>query len=298
MNAVIEKPKLLSVMATRLGVEPENMLRILKNTCIKPTRGGKEATNEEVQAFLIVANRYDLNPLTREIFAFESNGSIIPIVSIDGWATLVNRNENFDGCDFETAHGADGNLLSITCRIYDKRRGRPVAVTEYLAECQRPSQPWRTMPHRMLRHKAFMQAARLAFGLSGIYDEDEGLQIAKNEMQSISEPAFQKTAAAGTAGLRNRLLPTPSLAEAVAERQNAEEEVANVVDAVAETEAAQPSQSNLWDGEPDFDSLFETTKSARAAGELANQLASAHPDSGDAIEQAYEARLKSFRRAK
>ena len=226
MNAVIEKPKLLSVMATRLGVEPENMLRILKNTVIKPTRSGKEATNEEVQAFLIVANRYDLNPMTREIYAFESNGAIIPIVSIDGWSTLVNRNEHFDGCDFDTDYSADGSLVSITCRIFDKRRNRPVAVTEYLAECQRPSQPWKTMPHRMLRHKAFIQAARLAFGLSGIYDEDEGLQIAKNEMQAVAEE--QQPNKRGMAGLRGKLLPKPE--------QESEPQPKSVASAEATTE--------------------------------------------------------------
>lgn len=289
MNAVIEKPKLLSVMAARLGVEPENMLRILKNTCIKPTRGGKEATNEEVQAFLIVANRYDLNPMTREIFAFESNGAIIPIVSIDGWATLVNRNEHFDGCDFETAHGADGNLLSITCRIYDKRRTRPIAVTEYLAECQRPSQPWRTMPHRMLRHKAFMQAARLAFGLSGIYDEEEGLQIAKNEMQAESP----RITTAGTAGLRDRLLPTQAREEPAQEKQD------EAVEPIVEHEPEAANQSSLWGEEaPDFNQLFSTAQTAKAAGILVNQLAAAHPDHGEAIEKAYESRLKDFRKAK
>jgi hypothetical protein len=34
------------------------------------------------------------------------------------------------------------------------------------------------MEHRMLRHKAMIQAARYAFGFAGIYDEDEGRTIA------------------------------------------------------------------------------------------------------------------------
>jgi len=33
------------------------------------------------------------------------------------------------------------------------------------------------MPRRMLRHRAFIQAARLAFGLSGLVDEDEAPDV-------------------------------------------------------------------------------------------------------------------------
>lgn len=39
----------------------------------------------------------------------------------------------------------------------------------------------------MLRHKAMIQAARYAFGFSGIYDEDEGSKIA--EMRDVTPPS-------------------------------------------------------------------------------------------------------------
>jgi hypothetical protein len=53
----------------------------------------------------------------------------------------------------------------------------PVATTEYLDECKRDTEPWKKWPRRMLRNKAYIQAARMAFGHSGIYDEDEGDRI-------------------------------------------------------------------------------------------------------------------------
>lgn len=295
MNAVTtqNKPKLLEVMAGRLGVEPGAMLQILKNTVIKPQRNGKEATNEEVQAFLIVANKYELNPLTREIFAFESNGAIIPIVSIDGWSTLVNRNENFDGCEFETEHNDQGGLVSITCKIYDKRRSRPVAVTEYLSECSRPSNPWRTMPSRMLRHKAFMQAARLAFGLSGIYDEDEARDVVRNDMTVL--PANEPPRA-GTEALKNRLLPKPQPSpqpEPVVE-QAPEEPIVEIVPVeVAES----PAPATLFSDEAiDYSAVFQTAKTLKAAADLAQSLTEENPDSANEIEQAYLARIAEIRR--
>lgn len=185
-TAVIEqKPKLLEEMAHKYGVDPANMFSILKNTVIKPSKSGKQATNEEVQAFLIVANKYGLNPFTREIYAFESNGAVVPIVGVDGWATLVNRQEHFDGCKFETQLDEGGKLVSISCAIYHKMRMNPVVVTEFFDECKRGTIPWNTMPKRMLRHKAFMQCARLAFGLSGLHDEDEAHDIVKNNSANV-----------------------------------------------------------------------------------------------------------------
>jgi hypothetical protein len=52
-----------------------------------------------------------------------------------------------------------------------------VQVTEYLSECKRGTQPWQSHPKRMLRHKAMIQCARLAFGYVGIYDQDEAERI-------------------------------------------------------------------------------------------------------------------------
>src|SRR5580765_7172723 len=66
---------------------------------------------------------------------------------------------------------------TATCIIYRKDRSHPTRITEYLAECTRGTDPWKSHPRRMLRHKALIQCARLAFGFAGIYDHDEGERI-------------------------------------------------------------------------------------------------------------------------
>ena len=70
--------------------------------------------------------------------------------------------------------------------VYRKDRSRPTKVTEYFAECARATEPWKQFPRRMLRHKAVKEAVRVAFGISGITDEDEARDIAKNAV------AFEK----------------------------------------------------------------------------------------------------------
>jgi phage recombination protein Bet len=179
MNALVkaepQKP-LLQAMADRYQLEPEQFSKTVRATCGMPT-----ATPEQFAAFLIVAKTYNLNPVLREIWAFPGRGGgIVPIVSVDGWINLVNSHGACDGFEFEMHDDASGNLHSCTCKMYRKDRKYPVTVTEYLEECKRSTEPWK-MAHRMLRHKAMIQAARYAFGFAGIYDEDEARVIAESE---------------------------------------------------------------------------------------------------------------------
>lgn len=145
------------------------LIETLKSTAFK---SNTQVTDEQMTALLIVANQYGLNPFTREIFAFPDNGGIVPVVGVDGWSRIMNTHPQFDGMDFTS----DGE--SCTCIIYRKDRTHPTSATEYMDECKRDiSQAWKSHPRRMLRHKAMIQAARLAFGFTGIYDQDEAERI-------------------------------------------------------------------------------------------------------------------------
>jgi hypothetical protein len=66
---------------------------------------------------------------------------------------------------------------AITAIIYRKDRSHPIRITEWMKECARSTEPWRQSPLRMLRHKALIQCARVAFGFAGIYDPDEAERI-------------------------------------------------------------------------------------------------------------------------
>lgn len=168
------KRSLVGDMAGQYGMEPGKFLETIKATVFP---SGSQVTNEQLAAFMIVANQHGLNPFIREIYAFPGRGSgIVPIVSIDGWTALINRQKNLDGVEFEDRM-KDGKLAAITCRIFRKDRGKPTEVTEYLSECSRDTEPWKKWPARMLRHKALIQCARYAFSLSGIFDDDEAERI-------------------------------------------------------------------------------------------------------------------------
>lgn len=170
---VRQERSVLNDMAERYGMEPSPFEATVRAIAMPANH-----TREQFAAFLLVAKEYRLNPLTKEIYAFPAKGGgIIPVVSIDGWISLINSHPACDGFSFSWEQDADGNPISCTCTMYRKDRTHPIIVTEYFAECVRPTDPWK-MKHRMLRHKALIQGGRYAFGFSGIYDEDDGRTIA------------------------------------------------------------------------------------------------------------------------
>jgi phage recombination protein Bet len=179
-----QKQSALSVMAGKFSVEPIKLLDTLRATLMP------KATNEELLAFVVTANQYDLNPFTKEIYAFPGrSGGITPVVSVDGWIKLMNRHPQFDGIQFRT-DDVDGKPFSVTATIYLKDRSRPVEITEFFSECNRNSEPWKVNPRRMLRHKALIQCARVAFGFSGIVDDEEAVpQVQVNV--TPSRPIFR-----------------------------------------------------------------------------------------------------------
>ena len=160
---------LTSKLAARLDMgDGAGLMDTLKATAFK----GASVTDDQMTALMIVANQYGLNPWTRELYAFPDKGGIVPVVGVDGWARIINNNPQFDGMDFEQ------DDEKCTCRIYRKDRSHPTSITEYFYECRRDNaQPWKTHPKRMMRHKAMIQCARIAFGFGGIYDQDEAERI-------------------------------------------------------------------------------------------------------------------------
>lgn len=166
---------LTSNLAAKLNMgDGAGLVETLKATAFKG-----QVSDAQMTALLVVANQYGLNPWTKEIYAFpDKNNGIVPVVGVDGWSRIINSHAQFDGMDFEQ------DAESCTCIIYRKDRGHPIKVTEYMAECRRPNVgPWTSHPKRMLRHKAMIQCARIAFGYAGIYDQDEAERIVEGVKQ-------------------------------------------------------------------------------------------------------------------
>ena len=172
---VVHSPKLLERVAGRFGVDPSKMMTTLKATAFKG-----QVSDEQMMALLIVAEQYGLNPWTKEIYAFpDKNNGIVPVVGVDGWIRIINSNPDVESVTFEDGPPDEKDIpVWIECTIKLRSRPVPLAIKEYFAECSRNTAPWTSHPRRMLRHKALIQAGRIALGYVGIYDPDEAERVA------------------------------------------------------------------------------------------------------------------------
>jgi phage recombination protein Bet len=179
-----KKIGLVAKFADRMGVDADKMLNTLKATCFKTD---KPITNEQMMALLVVADQYNLNPFTREIFAYPDKGGIVPVVGVDGWSRIINERPELNGIEFAYSEGTTNHKNKlvyeyIDCIIHRTDRQKPIIVREYFDEVVRGGSyttPWDSHPKRMHRHKALIQCARIAFGFAGIYDEDEAARISE-----------------------------------------------------------------------------------------------------------------------
>jgi phage recombination protein Bet len=151
-------------------MEPHKVVATLKDSFLKG------ASDAELVAFVAIANQYQLNPWTKEIHAFKGRGGGIQcVLGIDGWLKIINHHEQMDSIQTELKEDDQGNPVSCTCSIYRKDRRGATVVTEYMVECRQGTEPWQKMPRRMLRHKAIIQCARVAFGFA--FQDDDEIQV-------------------------------------------------------------------------------------------------------------------------
>ena len=178
-SAKAQTQGLIARLASRFGVDSAKLLKCLTTQVFKQS-DGKTPSTEELMVLLVVCENYGLNPFCREVFAFRSkSGDIVPVVSLDGWAKIVRSQKDFNGLTFSFSDttvriaGYAGELPEyVECSIRLKGVDDPVRIQEYMVECFNERSPvWKKWPRRMLRSRAFIQCARLAFSLTGLYDD-------------------------------------------------------------------------------------------------------------------------------
>lgn len=201
---------LIARLAGKFGVEPNRLLKCLTTQVFKQA-DGRQPSNEELMVLLLVCENFGLNPFNREIYAFRGkSGDIVPVVSLDGWAKIVRSQKDFNGVTFAFS----SNMVKVSgcaqelpefveCAMRLKGVDEPIVIQEFMVECFNEKSPvWRKWPRRMLRTRAFIQCARLAFSLTGLYDEGEDFaedisgMLAAGQMQpQVQHPALARASA-------------------------------------------------------------------------------------------------------
>lgn len=193
---------LVGRMAASLNVDAKKLWSTLQASCFRPGKDGTPFTQEQVMLVLIIAEQLGLNPLKREIYAFKNpDGSVVPLLSIDGWKQIMLRNSNFNGFRIDYSDKTvelQGAMNPVPewaeCTIYVKDRDYPTTERVYAREVYMPRSPvWQKSPATMLHHRALIRAIRFTFPVSGVgeAEEDEVPVISQQETtpkQSVKKP--------------------------------------------------------------------------------------------------------------
>ncbi len=197
--ATTERKSLAKEFANKYNMEVPAMMSTLKDTVFRQKNG--QVTDSQMAMLMLVANEYNLNPFTKEIYAYPDKGGIVPVVGVDGWSRIINENSQFNGLEFnqsDTLVTPDGGKPCpewMEVVIYRKDRDHPVKVREYIDEVYKKSNytsPWQTHTKRFFRHKTLIQGARIAFGFTGIYDQDEADNIIQGQVVEINTATAEK----------------------------------------------------------------------------------------------------------
>jgi hypothetical protein len=186
--------------AARAGLSVPLYLQALNSGAmarLEVARTGQWSQHDQ-QRLLLAAERLGLDPLGGEIYAVPGGpgaaGPALLVLGVDGWCRVLNAHPAYLGVEFRegpnrepVAHGIQGAGKAVAfegglpawveCTLHRKDRRVPTTVREYMAEARTDSPAWMSHPRRMLRHKALVQCARVAFGLAGLHDPDEARRV-------------------------------------------------------------------------------------------------------------------------
>lgn len=193
------EPRFVLELCERYGVDKSTLWAVVKRTCIRPIRIGKELvepTNEQVILYLMTCHRYDLNPLMKEMYGFvDKDQQLVFGVGIDGWLKIANRHPQYQSLSVRDQADEHGQPVACTAIVRRKDREDAVEITEYLRECKRSTPQWDTRPARMLRHKATIQAIRYSFAITGLTDIEEAMEAVRFANGHALAPAETRTEA-------------------------------------------------------------------------------------------------------
>lgn len=170
----------------------------------------KGTTEGDMQFCMSAAKTLGLNPILNEIYFVERkqqiNGQwvskVAPMAGKNAWLKLAHAHKEFDGIESETiikkvpkfvnGEWVEVNELVGIATVYRTDKTRPIKVEVLYSEYVQfkkdgtPTQFWAEKPHTMLKKVAESQALRMAFNVSGLYDESELPQSEESKYESVA----------------------------------------------------------------------------------------------------------------
>jgi phage recombination protein Bet len=132
------------------------------------------ANESEFRLFLYIAQRYNLDPLVKQIWLIKYGTSPTAIfTSRDGFLSIGHRSGQFDGMETQAVKDDSGKITGAICRVWRKDMSHPFTVEVSRTEYDTGKGNWQKMPETMIKKVAESQCLRRAFDISGLYDPSE-----------------------------------------------------------------------------------------------------------------------------
>jgi hypothetical protein len=180
-----ESVKSSELLASRLNLDPRQMVQTIKAQCfsgINPDR----VTDEQLAAFIAVANEMQLNPLLPGmLYAYPKNGGIVPIIGPDGVFQKIYQNPDVTGVDIDLLVDDTKKPWACKAMITTKSKGI-IRYTALFSDWVVPSNPnWKNRPGHMLQIRAIKQCARMV--IHGMPMDEEERQIIDAEFTESTQ---------------------------------------------------------------------------------------------------------------
>lgn len=173
------------------GYTSEN-IAVIANSVAKGT------TPTELAYFLNVAKSSGLNPFMKQIWCYKDNkGNLIIMAGRDGFLSIAQKDQRWNGFISSEVYENDhfevdvikgeishkpnykerGSLIGAYCLI--KPKGVEMATYEWasLKDYDKGQFIWNSHKNEMIKKVAEVHALKKAFGIGGLYSEEEYIQI-------------------------------------------------------------------------------------------------------------------------
>ncbi len=173
-------------------------IAIIKSTVAKNT------SDKELMYFLSLSKSLNLNPFNKEIWCYKSGSSLMTFAGRDGFLKIAQSNRLWNGITSsevrendafsvdipkgEISHKPDfknkGKILGAYC--YIKPKGCETATIEWadFDTYNKGQNVWKSHPADMIKKVAEIKALKKAFGIAGLYDEND-FSVENNKVIAI-----------------------------------------------------------------------------------------------------------------
>lgn len=135
----------------------------------------KGSSDSEFKLLIHVANKYQLDPLLKEIWCIKRNQNDVALIMTgrDGYLTIAHRSGQLDGMQHGITRDEKGAIVSAWCEVWRKDMGHSFKSEVYYSEYKKNSPTWNQYPSAMLIKVAEVFALKRAFSISGMVTQEE-----------------------------------------------------------------------------------------------------------------------------